>query len=593
MKLRIYVLLVFLSLITCRTYEEQRKDIRPLEEIYSEDIEKLIKSGAYTNAFQDIAYLRRENGSISISKLNELEEKVFTGIKDSFYKYIDNNEYESAYRLFSSLSNIGKENMLSDWSYKKIVFNMAEKYEQSGYTALALQMYIKSLKNDFLDKKQLDSILQLAVNTGNKSALKIILDYMGEKNIPYDESYQEVLKDEKTKSKMMMEGTVLVWVDKGIKIENGYGVPDIVMGSGFFVDKNGYILTNHHIIESEVDSEYEGYSKLYVRLSKNVNEKIPAKVIGYDRIFDLALLKLEIVPEYVFYSAGDVIVEPGDKVSAIGAPLGLENTLTSGIVSNVSRRFIQIGDVMQIDAPVNPGNSGGPLLDEKNNVVGVVFAGLEMFEGLNFAIPYNWVNKVFPDLFIEGEVKHAWLGIAVDENETGLEVIYTVPEEPAWNIGMLNGDIIESVNGKEYKKIRDIQEALLEFKQDTLVKINWRRDKKKYEGIFSLKERPFSPVLEAFKRDSRNNIIFPLFGIKIKPVHNFLWETEYVVEKVTQGSIADNAGISVNDSLNVQGWQIDKKNRIAVLKVFVKKKKAGFFESILQLAAYLETDNFI
>ena len=252
-----------------------------------------------------------------------------------------------------------------------------------------------------------------------------------------------------------------------------------------------------------------------------------------------------------------------------------------------------MGDVIQIDAPINPGNSGGPLLDEEDNLLGVVFAGLEMFEGLNFAIPYNWVNKVFPYLFEEGEVTHSWLGIALDENESGLEIIYTVPGEPAWRAGIKAGDIIEELNGQHYTSTRDIQEALLQYKDETLITLSWSREEKTSKGVICLAERPFGPIELALKKDTRNNIIVPLFGMEIEATKNFLWETEYIVKRVFQGSIADNSGISEGDPLSIQKWYIDDEVKIAVLQVFVKKRKAGFFESIVQLAAYLESDNFI
>jgi serine protease Do len=222
-----------------------------------------------------------------------------------------------------------------------------------------------------------------------------------------------------------------------------------------------------------------------------------------------------------------------------------------------------------------------------------VFAGLQMFQGLNFAIPYNWVNIIFPSLFQGGEIFHSWLGLAVDETEKGLEVIYSLPGEPAWRAGIKAGDILKDLNGKPYKTIRDFQEALLKYKTDTLVKLTWLTDEKTTEGIICLSERPFSPIERAIKHDTRNNLILPLFGMQIRQTKNFLWETEYVVEKVVQGSIADNSGISAGDPLSIQRWQIDMKNRIAILQIFVKKRKEGFFESIVQLAAYLETDNFI
>ena len=173
----------------------------------------------------------------------------------------------------------------------------------------------------------------------------------------------------------VLKACVTVWVDRGIRMERGVGSPDIVIGSAFFIEKNGYLLTNYHVIASEVDPEFEGYSKLYIRPGNNYQEKIPAKVVAWDQSFDLALLKVEIdAPAVVSLTSIDSI-KSGTRVMAFGSPGGLENTVTAGITSNLNRRLLPMGGVMQIDASVNPGNSGGPLFTVDGDFIGIVFAG--------------------------------------------------------------------------------------------------------------------------------------------------------------------------------------------------------------------------
>ena len=193
----------------------------------------------------------------------------------------------------------------------------------------------------------------------------------------------------------MISGTVTVWVDKGIKIEKGLGYADISIGSGFFIDNRGYIVTNYHVIESEVNPEYEGYSRLYIKTSKDSETKVPAKVVGYDSVMDLALLKTEITPDFVFQLGSSGNLEVGDQIYAIGSPLGLEKTITSGIISTTDRKITTMGTVMQIDASVNAGNSGGPAVSKEGLVQGVVFAGIEGSQGLNFAIPVEYLKMSF------------------------------------------------------------------------------------------------------------------------------------------------------------------------------------------------------
>jgi S1-C subfamily serine protease len=413
--------------------------------------------------------------------------------------------------------------------------------------------------------------------------------------IPVGEELRESLLEVVPPSEMM-KGTSTIWVDKGIRIEKGIGYPDRVMGSGFFVEKEGYILTNYHVVASEVDPEYEGDSRLYIRLPGLADEKIPAKVVGWDRIFDLALLKVEVEPGFVFRAIGDISATPGQKVFVIGSPVDpfLENTITSGIISAVGRRrLLQMGDVLQVDAPVNPGNSGGPLINERGELVGVVFAGYQPFEGLNFAIPVHWVSKMLPRLFEGEEVKHPWLGAAMVEDGKQLEITYIVPGESAEKGGLESGDIVTAVNGRSFTSIKDLQSYILDLPEDALTRVEWARGEKKYVGLFSLSKRPYSPIELALQRDTKLNVLVPLFGLKVKEVGSFLWEKSYVVERVIKGSVADNASISPNDPLNLQGWRVDEENRLVMLQVFVKKKKAGFLESILQLIAYMEPDSFL
>ena len=133
-----------------------------------------------------------------------------------------------------------------------------------------------------------------------------------------------------------INATVTIWVDKGIRIENGAGYADRVIGSGFFIDKRGYIVTNHHVISDLVDPKHESYTRLYIKLARDSETRIPAKVVGYDSLLDLALIKAEVEPPFILELGSSSDLQIGDKVSAIGTPLGLHGTITSGIVSAVS-----------------------------------------------------------------------------------------------------------------------------------------------------------------------------------------------------------------------------------------------------------------
>jgi serine protease Do len=391
----------------------------------------------------------------------------------------------------------------------------------------------------------------------------------------------------------IVDSTVTIWVNRGIRVERGMGFPDRVIGSGFFIDYRGYILTNYHVIESEVDPEYEGYSRLFIRQGGSSSVKIPARVVGWDPLLDMALLKTEIQPEYVF-TPGKAKLRLGDPIYAIGSPGGLEKTITSGIVSAEDRRLLQIGDAMQIDVPINAGNSGGPLLDENGKLVGVVFAGIEIFEGINFAVPVYWLQRILPQLYRQGEVSHAWIGAAMHEGSDGLTSIYAVPDSPAERSGIREGDRLLAINGHEVRGLREVHAMLASVPPGFLVRTLWATEKGAEETVFmQLQQRPRSPILTAYEKDAEKDLILPLFGMKVEETGGTLWEKGFIITKVYQGSVADETGLSVNDPFYWRGFKIDSEQKIALLQMIIKKRKAGFLESSIQLGAYIDVDYFI
>jgi S1-C subfamily serine protease len=398
--------------------------------------------------------------------------------------------------------------------------------------------------------------------------------------------------------KQMSKGVVTVRVDRGMKIEQGVGVPDRVLGSAFFVDPAGYLLTNYHVIESEVDPKYEGYSRVGIRIAEDPEARIAAKVIGWDRILDLALLKVDMAPAYVFSLSDDERLAPGDKILAIGSPVGLESTVTSGIVSAVGRKLLQEGETIQVDAALNPGNSGGPLIDEEGQAAGIVFAGLPQYQNLNFAIPSSWALRVLPDLFRGGEVKRAWLGLSLAETRGSLEVVYRHPRVAE---GIEGGDRISSIGGSPVKDIQGAQALLSGREPGGLISIALAGPRAGGGAaggtrtlLRRLGERPFSPIEDAFALDRHDRLLAPLFGMEAEKQAGTLLEPEaYSVVRVWPGTIADEAGLSENDPFALRRFFLDEESRAAVIQIRVKKRKAGFLESLLQIPAPLETSAFL
>ncbi|HEY9593164.1 MAG TPA: trypsin-like peptidase domain-containing protein, partial [Spirochaetia bacterium] len=527
--------------------------------------------------------------------IDGMYDDAVSALSTDFTRAIGTGDYGTALRLLDSVETVGKTEIAGQWTRKSLLGKIAEAQVASGDDVLALMTRLRIIGLGSPTEDDYTTAIAAAQGANNNAVLRALVESMRSRGFSPPSGLSAATDAPASPSfEKLISGTVTILVNRGYKVEKGVGYPDRVIGSGFFIDKRGYILTNHHVVESEVDPKYEGFSRMYVRLANSAaGDRIPAKVVGWDSIFDLALIKAEITPAYTFSGYGGVPMKPGERVYAIGSPAGLEETVTSGIISATGRRLLQVGDSVQVDVPLNPGNSGGPLLDERGELVGIVFAGMQQFSGLNFAVPFSWVAKALPSLYHGGESTHPWLGMAVAETEKGLEVTYTVPDEPAATAGIKVGDIIESVNGVSYRKLGDIQGAILGHVAPALVHVGIRRGDAKITAVVCLSQRPDQPIEVALKRDARDNIIYPLFGMQLENVGSFLWKGDYIVKRVTRGSIADESGISEEDPLTLQGWVVDQDKGYAAMQVVIRKKRAGYVESAIQIAAYLETDNFI
>ncbi len=552
-----------------------------LEQVRARDIQQTLESGNYLRALQDIEFLKRTgDAGTDGGDLAGYRQRAIEGVAAAFAAAAAAPDPAEAYRLYLSLQAMGEASRFPDWSLPRIAAALIEERTRAGDAVSASLYLARSIEAGLLGAGELDALSRVFAEKGAASL--------------FEQARTGVVEAPSTAT--MLKGTATIWVDKGIRFEGGVGLPDRAMGSGFFVDDRGYLLTNHHVVASEVDPKYEGYSRLYVRLPRRAEERVPAKVIAWDPVFDLALLKVEVRPEYVFALHTHPRVTEGEKVLAIGSPVDpfLQNTVTSGIVSATGRRrLLQMGDVIQIDAPVNPGNSGGPLLNERGDLLGMVFAGIKPYEGLSFAIPQHWIRKVLPELMRGGEVSHSWIGAALMETDQGLEVVYSVPGQAAERAGLKPGDRIQAVNGRAFSRIRDLQDYLLDLPAETLIACSWRRGSQSLSGLVKLEKRPRSPMEIALERDARINALPPLFGLRVEPAGGFLWEAEYVIRQVVPGSVADNTGLSEGDTLSIQMWRVDEEARYALLQIFVKKRKAGYLERVIQMAAYLDPDTFV
>jgi serine protease Do len=485
-----------------------------------------------------------------------------------------------------------------------ILAREAESFFSRGMTAPALELYLRALGDagagsSARDGDEVTKWALRAVAAKDRRAARRLAEALATRGLPAPTGIGGLLSSRDSIADMR-SGVVTIRVDRGIKIEQGLGTPDRSLGSGFFIDSGGYILTNYHVISTEVDPEYDGYSRLTIRVADSPDDRIRAKVVGWDRLLDLALLKVDVVPKYVFSLSKGESPEPGQKVIAFGSPLGLVDTVTSGIVSAVDRRIAGVlcGDTLQVDVAINPGNSGGPLVDEAGEVVGVAFAGISEYQGLNFAIPAPWVVRDLPGLFRGGEVKRAWLGLALAEEKRpapgapeGLEVTYRHPSASA---GLEEGDRLMAIGGSRPAKIQDAQAALIDRMPGSLIRVEATGPSGTRSLLRYLGERPYSPFESAAKLDRKERLFPSLFGMSVRRLPSNLFEPDnYSISRVWPGTVADEAGLSEDDPISLRRFLVDKRLRLAYVQIYVKKRKAGFLESVIQIPASIDSPDFL
>lgn len=393
----------------------------------------------------------------------------------------------------------------------------------------------------------------------------------------------------------VLRAAVTVWVDQGMRIESGMGIPDQVLGSGFFVDPQGYIVTNYHVIASQVDPAYKGVSRLFIKPfseSSNSQYRVPARVVGYDEVLDLALLKAELDPPGVVSLDFSTRFEPGESMFAAGSPGGLENTLTLGIVSALGRRFLQIGEVTQIDMPINPGNSGGPIFEPSGRVAGVVFAGIEQFEGVNFAIPAQWIFPIFGDLFTQGQVMYPWAGVAAQGKGNELVITYIHPTGPGADVPLRPGDRITSINGRSITSLPDLQYEIITSDIGDIVVLGIQSKNGEYLQIpVFLEQRPAMPFAKVLSTKRFLQSWFPpLFGMEVQNLGG--WNPKFSITEVFPDGLAESAGLSEYDTFELNNWIYMEEDEVAAIQIKVNRREKAYMDELLQLATYISINSF-
>jgi len=331
-------------------------------------------------------------------------------------------------------------------------------------------------------------------------------------------------------------------------------------GSGFIISKDGYIITNNHVVDNARDNE------VTVKLSDE--RELTAKVVGTDPESDVAVIKIDVDDNLPFLELADSdLLEVGEWVVAIGNPFGLNHSVTSGIVSAKGRNRlyalddIDFQDFIQTDAAINPGNSGGPLLDLDGKVVGMNTAILGpngANAGIGFAIPVNMIKVISDQLIENGKVVRGYLGVNIrdltdllaetlDIKQTKGALIDDVRKDtPAEKAGIKKYDVIVELNGQPIENANDLMKKVAALKPGTKVELLVLRDGREKTITVTLAERPTAAAADT----NQSNDIAERLGFDVTPLTDELKERlDYrglqgvVVESVDSGSDAERNGL--------------------------------------------------
>jgi putative serine protease PepD len=264
------------------------------------------------------------------------------------------------------------------------------------------------------------------------------------------------------------------------------------LGSGWLFDNSGHVVTNQHVVD--------GAERVTVTFEDGT--EVSARVVGSDASTDVAVLELEDVPDSAtpLELGSTSALELGDPLVAIGSPLGLQGTVTAGIVSGLGRDIeapdgFTIDGAVQTDAALNHGNSGGPLLDLDGRVIGMnaqIASDSGANSGIGYAIPVETVRSIAQQLIASGKVEHAYLGVSIEDTDEGARIAEVRPGGPAAEAGLREGDIVTEADGETVESADELRLAVEAHKPGDSFELTVKRDGDTKTVTVELGSRPAS-----------------------------------------------------------------------------------------------------
>ncbi|MDR3764590.1 MAG: trypsin-like peptidase domain-containing protein [Acidobacteriota bacterium] len=332
-------------------------------------------------------------------------------------------------------------------------------------------------------------------------------------------------------SVVTIEVNGLAPVDDQATHQTTYIAKEQGVGSGVILDASGYIVTNAHVVE-HATSVYVLIFRHRDASKREDAERLPARILGRDTLTDLALLKVDATDLPVLPLADSDKVRVGQLALAFGSPLGLENTVTMGVISSTQRQLSDSVPLLylQTDAAINPGNSGGPLVNVDGQVIGMnsmIVSQSGGSEGMGFSIPANTIRYVYDQLRLYGRVRRGLLGVilrGIDPalasglglpQQSGIILEDVTPGGPADRAGLRPGDIVLSVDGKSYSDPRRLTAVLFQRPIGDNVAFRVLRNGKEETHVPAIAERPGDPESVLDPTQSEANIVAKLGVVAI------------------------------------------------------------------------------
>lgn len=451
----------------------------------------------------------------------------------------------------------------------------------------------KELQNCFINiaKTLKPSVVNIRVERNdNQTSIKWLDPYNNSPDeSPFDDLFKKFFKQSPNQKKH----------GKPSPIPKGPQYKSEAAGSGVIFDTKGTILTNNHVVK--------GASKITVKLSDG--REFQAKVVGKDPQSDLAIVKIEATtPLQPAKFANSDNVQVGEWCMAIGNPMGLEQTITVGVVSAVGRSGLgasPIEDFIQTDAGINPGNSGGPLVDLEGNVIGIntlIFAAPGA--GIGFAIPSSMANRVATQIVSQGSVERPYIGITMQgitaelaehfslKDKNGAVVMELSPEAPAAKAGLQQMDIIRSVDGQNMVSTSDVQKFVLGKKIGDIIQVKILRNGSEKVIPIKLEKMPKTfglndpeDLIEEKQPEkeiaSNKKLGFSYQQLTPELAKSLDLEKKkgLLVSEIEENSSAEKGGLQVQDLITqVNGQQItDEASLLSAIKSGESSKKSAVF----------------